>query len=220
MAHVCARSSLCLRPTTFRASSARRSSTGVRCRHHLVRAAQSAGNADLFFVAQNNFKVCLSPQPQQSRSQTSPVTTNVYNLLQVQVKKEGCEQFEEIWKNRESHLQDTPGFIRFALLRGDEDGNYTSDLLNIGFLPCMLTVNSVYVTGEYISESHWASRQAFQDWTQSQSVSTIAVSSNVSHDAVTDDILHAVCQSTWEQRRGAGQEASGRQQTRGHGSNS
>ena len=40
----------------------------------------------------------------------------------IQVTKEGCEQFEEIWKNRESHLRETPGFIRFALLRGDEDG--------------------------------------------------------------------------------------------------
>ncbi len=39
-----------------------------------------------------------------------------------QVKKEGCHQFEETWKNRESRLKDTPGFVRFALLKGDEEG--------------------------------------------------------------------------------------------------
>ena len=40
----------------------------------------------------------------------------------LQVKKEGCQQFEEIWKNRESNLKDNPGFVRFALLKGDEEG--------------------------------------------------------------------------------------------------
>lgn len=40
----------------------------------------------------------------------------------LQVKKESCQQFEEIWKNRESNLKDNPGFVRFALLKGDEEG--------------------------------------------------------------------------------------------------
>ncbi|KAL0024752.1 hypothetical protein WJX79_002148 [Trebouxia sp. C0005] len=78
----------------------------------------SAQNGDLFFVTNNVFKV----------------------------KQEGCQQFEETWKNRESRLKDTPGFLRFALLRGDEEG-------------------------EYISQTTWASRQAFKDWTQSQNIS-------------------------------------------------
>ncbi|KAL0018152.1 hypothetical protein WJX77_004275 [Trebouxia sp. C0004] len=75
----------------------------------------SAQNGDLFFVTNNIFKV----------------------------KQEGCQQFEETWKNRESRLKDTPGFLRFALLRGDEEG-------------------------EYISQTTWASRQAFKDWTSTQ----------------------------------------------------
>ncbi len=51
-------------------------------------------------------------------------------------------QFEEIWKNRETHLQSVPGIIRFALLRGDG--------------------------GEYVSHSTWESRAAFDAWTQSE----------------------------------------------------
>lgn len=52
------------------------------------------------------------------------------------------EEFEAAWKARESHLQDVPGFVRFALLRGDEDG-------------------------EYISHSTWESREAFTKWATS-----------------------------------------------------
>lgn len=51
--------------------------------------------------------------------------------------------FEEIWKNRETYLNDVPGFVRFALLRGD-------------------------APGEYISHSTWESRDAFVKWTQSE----------------------------------------------------
>ncbi|DBB13897.1 TPA: hypothetical protein ACH3X3_000884 [Trebouxia sp. C0006] len=88
-------------------------SAAHRNRISLVRASGQSG--DLFFVTNNVFKV----------------------------KQEGCQQFEETWKNRESRLKETPGFLRFALLRGDEEG-------------------------EYISQTTWASRQAFKDWTQSQ----------------------------------------------------
>lgn len=52
-------------------------------------------------------------------------------------------EFEEIWKTRETYLQDVPGFVRFALLRGDAEG-------------------------EYISHSTWESRDAFMAWTQSE----------------------------------------------------
>ncbi len=74
----------------------------------------------------------------------------------LQVKPDKCEDFEEIWRKRESRLKEvghcltcqnaesppssldcrpmliilrhvqTPGFIRFALLRGDEAGDYIS----------------------------------------------------------------------------------------------
>lgn len=53
------------------------------------------------------------------------------------------EEFEQIWKTRDSHLRGVPGFVRFSLLRGDAEG-------------------------EYISHSTWESRDAFTKWTQSE----------------------------------------------------
>ncbi|MDP9237981.1 MAG: antibiotic biosynthesis monooxygenase [Chloroflexota bacterium] len=53
------------------------------------------------------------------------------------------EEFEQIWKTRDSHLRSVPGFVRFALLKGDAEG-------------------------EYISHSTWKSRDAFTKWTQSE----------------------------------------------------
>lgn len=50
--------------------------------------------------------------------------------------------FEHVWRRRESYLQGVPGFVQFALLRGD-------------------------APGEYISHSTWESREAFLAWTQS-----------------------------------------------------
>ncbi|MSQ31302.1 MAG: antibiotic biosynthesis monooxygenase [Dehalococcoidia bacterium] len=59
-----------------------------------------------------------------------------------------AEDFERIWRERESYLQGVPGFIRFALLRGDAEGGQHS---------------------EYVSHSTWASREAFEAWTNSES---------------------------------------------------
>jgi heme-degrading monooxygenase HmoA len=53
------------------------------------------------------------------------------------------EEFETIWKTRDTYLHDVPGIVRFALLRGQADG-------------------------EYISHSTWESRDAFVAWTQSE----------------------------------------------------
>jgi len=52
-------------------------------------------------------------------------------------------EFEQIWKTRDTYLHDVPGIIRFALLRGDAEG-------------------------EYVSHSTWESRDAFVAWTQSE----------------------------------------------------
>lgn len=52
------------------------------------------------------------------------------------------QEFERSWRERQSYLASVPGFLRFALLRGD-------------------------TPGEYISHSTWADRQAFVAWTQS-----------------------------------------------------
>ena len=53
------------------------------------------------------------------------------------------DDFERIWRERETYLGGVPGFVRFALLRGEN--------------------------GEYISHSTWASREAFEAWTNSES---------------------------------------------------
>lgn len=51
--------------------------------------------------------------------------------------------FEEGWRMRERYLQDVPGFLQFALLKGDEEG-------------------------QYISHTTWESREAFLAWAQSE----------------------------------------------------
>jgi heme-degrading monooxygenase HmoA len=53
------------------------------------------------------------------------------------------EEFERIWRERETYLDQVPGFVRFALLRGEADG-------------------------EYLSHSTWESREAFMDWVGSE----------------------------------------------------
>ena len=50
--------------------------------------------------------------------------------------------FEEQWRTRESYLQGVAGFVHFALLRGDEPG-------------------------DYVSHTIWRSRDDFLAWTQS-----------------------------------------------------
>ena len=60
-----------------------------------------------------------------------------------QVDPERGAEFEEAWAKRESYLDEVPGFVRFALLRGDEPG-------------------------DYISHSTWESREAFEGWTRSE----------------------------------------------------
>lgn len=52
-------------------------------------------------------------------------------------------QFEERWRNRQTYLDTVPGFLHFALLRGDHPG-------------------------EYVSHSMWESRAAFEAWTKSE----------------------------------------------------
>ncbi len=60
-----------------------------------------------------------------------------------QVVPDRSDDFERIWRERETHLDGVPGFIRFALLRGEN--------------------------GEYLSHSTWASREAFEAWMNSES---------------------------------------------------
>ena len=54
--------------------------------------------------------------------------------------------FEEMWRNRESHLDDVPGFREFRLLRGP-----TSEEATL-----------------FASHSIWDSRKDFEAWTESE----------------------------------------------------
>jgi heme-degrading monooxygenase HmoA len=64
-----------------------------------------------------------------------------------QVAAEQAEQFEQRWQRRRSFLQGVSGFLTFQLLRGDAaDGQI-----------------------HYVSHSTWASKNAFEAWTQSES---------------------------------------------------
>ena len=55
--------------------------------------------------------------------------------------------FEQVWRQRESFLDEVPGFRSFALLRGTSNDEYTL----------------------YASHSVWESRAAFDAWTESDS---------------------------------------------------
>lgn len=57
------------------------------------------------------------------------------------------ETFERLWRERESYLDDVPGFREFHLLRGPSGEEETL----------------------YASHSVWDSRQAFEAWTESES---------------------------------------------------
>jgi len=52
-------------------------------------------------------------------------------------------EFEEVWRSRETYLSEVPGFKEFHLLRGEN--------------------------GVYLSHSTWESREAFTQWTESES---------------------------------------------------
>ncbi|MGB0723687.1 MAG: antibiotic biosynthesis monooxygenase family protein [Gammaproteobacteria bacterium] len=59
----------------------------------------------------------------------------------------GKEQdFIDIWKNRDSHLDEVPGFKQFNLIQGPSNEEFTL----------------------FASHSTWESEQAFIDWTKSE----------------------------------------------------
>lgn len=56
------------------------------------------------------------------------------------------EDFINIWKNRDTHLSEVPGFKQFNLLQGASNEQFTL----------------------FSSHSVWESEQAFVNWTQSE----------------------------------------------------
>jgi heme-degrading monooxygenase HmoA len=65
-------------------------------------------------------------------------------MNQFSVAPERAADFERGWRERESHLAGLPGFRGFALLKGDEPG-------------------------DYVSHTTWDSREAFMGWATSDS---------------------------------------------------
>ena len=61
------------------------------------------------------------------------------------VKGEEAE-FERIWAERDSHLNEVPGFVEFHLLRGPAADDHTL----------------------FVSHTIWESEQHFEDWTKSE----------------------------------------------------
>ncbi|MBA84603.1 antibiotic biosynthesis monooxygenase family protein [Thalassobius sp. S69A] len=58
----------------------------------------------------------------------------------------GEEQFETIWRERESHLKKLPGFVEFRVLKGPEKDGYRL----------------------YSSHTLWKTEEDFQAWTRSE----------------------------------------------------
>lgn len=67
------------------------------------------------------------------------------NRFRIALGKE--QEFIDIWKNRESHLESVPGFKEFNLLQGPSDEE------------CTL----------FASHAVWASGEDFSNWTKSES---------------------------------------------------
>ncbi len=55
-------------------------------------------------------------------------------------------EFENVWKNRETHLADVQGFKNFNLMKGEENLDHTL----------------------YASHSIWESKEDFWNWTKSE----------------------------------------------------
>jgi heme-degrading monooxygenase HmoA len=66
------------------------------------------------------------------------------NRFKIAIGKE--DEFINIWKNRETHLESVPGFKSFNLLRGSTHEEYTL----------------------FASHSIWESAEAFEGWTKSE----------------------------------------------------
>ena len=66
------------------------------------------------------------------------------NRFKIVIGKESI--FENIWKERDTHLNGVPGFKKFNLIKGETNKEFTL----------------------YASHSIWDSREKFIDWTKSE----------------------------------------------------
>lgn len=63
-----------------------------------------------------------------------------------QVTKGREQDFEQVWKSRDSKLDQVPGFVEFRLMKGPEHEDHTL----------------------YASHTFWETKEAFEAWTKSQ----------------------------------------------------
>ncbi|WP_028310219.1 antibiotic biosynthesis monooxygenase family protein [Derxia gummosa] len=70
------------------------------------------------------------------------------------------QEFIDIWKKRESYLDEVPGFKEFHLLQGATTPEFTL----------------------FASHSVWESRQAFEDWTKSEAFRKAHAGAGASRD--------------------------------------
>jgi heme-degrading monooxygenase HmoA len=88
------------------------------------------------------------------------------------VKKDSGEAFEAAWRERDTYLNEVPGILHFALLRGDAE----EDALN------------------YSSHTMWKSREHFDTWTKSDAF----VQSHRGGGSTTPLLLGHPQVSTWD----------------------
>ncbi len=69
------------------------------------------------------------------------IAMNRFQVLPAQ-----ADAFEQVWRSRDSHLSEVPGFVDFRLLRGAEAEDHIL----------------------YASHTVWATEQAFTAWTKSE----------------------------------------------------
>ena len=69
----------------------------------------------------------------------------VMNNFKIKIGRE--EEFEEVWRNRDSYLEGVPGFLDFHLIKGHTHSDHTM----------------------YASHSTWDSQESFYNWVHSES---------------------------------------------------
>ena len=77
-----------------------------------------------------------------------------------QIKKGKEELLEEIWRSRDTHLNEFPGFIEFNLLKGESVDGITL----------------------FASHTKWSSREDFENWTRSDAFRKAHKSANNNKD--------------------------------------
>jgi heme-degrading monooxygenase HmoA len=88
----------------------------------------------------------LRPDPSNHTDTKGSGSPMFIAMNRFQVRRGYEAEFEQVWKNRDSHLNEVPGFITFHLLKGPEFDEYTL----------------------YSSYTQWRSREDFETWTRSE----------------------------------------------------